>query len=44
MKNAKFLNEDAIDRFLRTHPDKDKLIAKLDRTLSYWRNYVRKSA
>ena len=44
MKNAKFLNEEAIGKFLRTHPDKDKLIVKLDKTITYWRNYVKKSA
>ncbi len=44
MKNAKFLNKEAIIKFLRTHPDKDKLMYKLDRSITYWKNYVKKSA
>ena len=44
MKNAKFLNAEAIERYLSTHPNKEKLMYKLDRSLTYWRNYVKKSA
>ena len=43
MRNKKFLNKTEIESFLRTHPNKDKLIAKLDDTVSYWKNSVRKS-
>jgi len=44
MKNAKFLNEEAVEGFLRTHPDKENLKYKLDRSISYWKNFVKKSA
>jgi len=43
MRNKRFLNKNEIELFLRTHPNKDKWITKLDDTISYWKNSVRKS-
>jgi hypothetical protein len=43
MRNQRFLNIGEIEKYLRTHPNKEKLIAKLDNTISYWKNKVRKS-
>jgi hypothetical protein len=44
MRNIRFINLSEIEDFLKTHPNKDMLIAKLDRSITYWRNNVKRSA
>jgi hypothetical protein len=43
VRNQRLLNIVEIEKFLRTHPKKEKLKAQLDNTISYWKNNVRKS-
>ncbi len=44
MRNSRFINQKQIEDFLKTHPNKDMLMVKLDRSITYWRNAAKRTA